>query len=131
MGIVHDFEKHKYGINSDRKQIGKGLRQNPSCCGVPQAQLGDGIFDVVKGAVDLAVQNKDLIKSVAQSAGSVAGAAGKISEAVKAAKRFNDLKELQPRTTPKSEARRPLPPNVKQAIQDISRNKAGDGFEKF
>ena len=118
MGIVHKFERHKYSLPA----VGDGIF--------------DGVISGVKGAVDLATKNKDLISSVGKSVGAVAGAAGKISDAVKAAQRFNELKELQrikqvQQTQPATQKAN-LPADVKQAIQSISsRNKAGDGFAKF
>ena len=129
MGIVHDFELHKYGLTSEKK-AGRGFpKKNPSYCGVT-VKHGDGISDAIKGAVGLAMQNKDLIKSVGQSVGSVAGAIGKMSDA---AKRFNELKEIQRRLAmrPQQPKSGTLPPEVKQAIQNIPRNKSGDGFQKF
>ena len=81
MGIVHKFEKQKFNL----PMVGKGFRQNPSYCGV--SKDGNGIFDGLKGVVNLATKNKDLITSVGKSVGSVANATSKISQAVKAAQR--------------------------------------------
>ena len=139
MVIVHDFDKHKYNLPAVGSGLSKRVRQNPSCCGVSSPcglVSGNGIFssivDGVKSGVDLAVKNKDLISTVGKSASSVAGAASKISEAVKAAQRLNELQRIRkiqegrPVGSPKG-----LPSEVKQAIQNVPRSKSGDGFEKF
>ena len=155
MVIVHDFDKHKYNLPAVGSGLSKKVHQNPSCCGVSSpcgfvsspcglvsSHDGEGIIssivDGVKSGVDLAVKNKDLISTVGKSANSVAGAASKISEAVKAAQRLNELKELQ-KIKAVQQAKSELPSEVKQAIQSVSRNpklalavsKSGDGFEKF
>ena len=84
MGIVHDFDKCKYNLPSVRNGLMKlAPRWNPSHYGVSKEGSGtfSSIVDRVKGGVDLAVKNKDLINTV----GTVAGTVSKILEAVKAA----------------------------------------------
>ena len=88
MGIVHEFEKQKFNL----LMVGKGFRQNPSCCGI--SKDGNKIFDRLKGVVDLATKNKDLITSVGVCWISCKRYKQNFRSGTKAAQRFNELKEL-------------------------------------
>ena len=91
------------------------------------------IVDGVKGGINLAVKNKDLMKSVGKTVGSVSTVADKISDAAKTAQWLNELKEPQRiKQFQESQQSKPqLPSEVKQAIKSILRNKTEDGFEKI
>ena len=108
MGVVRKFEQHKY---------------------VLPVQQGSGFADTVSSVANFVSQHKDTLKNVGKAASSVAGATGKISDAVKAAKRFNELHDIKlaraaiPPTV--------LPPKVVSDLQAAGRTKKGDGFEKF
>ena len=88
MFIVRDFEKHKYSLPVH---------------GVHGA-----------GIIDTESQNKDTFKDVSKAVSSVSSASSNIAQAIKAAKRFNELREASK-----------LSPKV------ISELQTGDGFEKF
>ena len=94
MVIVRDFEKHKYNLPVH----------------------GVGIIDTV---ADFVSQNKDTFKNVNKDVSSVSSASSNIAQAIKAAKRFNKLREASK-----------LSPKVISELQ-TERNKKGDGFEKF
>jgi len=81
---------------------------------------GEGFVDSVKSVADIVTQNKDVIKDVGNA---VSGAAGNISEAIKAAKRFNELQLAKNKLSPK------VINELKSVI--IENSKMGDGFEKF
>jgi hypothetical protein len=109
MGIVRNFEKHKYTLPTK----------------------GEGIVDTV---ADFVSKNKDTLKDVGKAVSSVSGVVGNISDAVKAAKRFNELRELQ---GIKNQTNK-LSPAVISELQAPStpkseslHSKKGDGFEKF
>jgi len=110
MGIVRNFDQHKYNL--------------PVQAGGPRPLVqGAGIVDTVKSVTDFVTQNKETFKDVGNTVSSVSGAVGNISEAIKAAKRFNELRELQQIKQNK------LPANVVNELKAAS--KKGDGFEKF
>ena len=80
---------------------------------------GAGIIDTVKSVADFVSQNKDTFKDVSKAVSSVSSASSNIAQAIKAAKRFNELREASK-----------LSPKVISELQ-TERNKKGDGFEKF
>jgi len=84
---------------------------------------GDGFVDTVKSVADIVTQNKEVIKDVGNAVSSVSGAAGNISEAIKAAKRFNELQLAKNKLSPKVI-------NELKSV-NIDNSKMGDGFEKF
>ena len=94
MVIVRDFEKHKYNLPVH----------------------GAGIIDT---AANFISQNKDTFKDVSKAVSSVSSASSNIAQAIKAAKRYNELREASK-----------LSPKVISELQ-TERNKKGDGFEKF
>ena len=97
MVIVRDFEKHKYNLPVH----------------------GAGIVDTVKSVADFVSENKDTFKDVSKAVSSLSSASSNIVQAIKAAKRFNELREASK-----------LSPKV-ISEQQTERNKKGDGFEKF
>ena len=77
MGIVRNFDKHKYNLPVQ----------------------GSGIADTVKSVADFVSQNKETFKDVGQAVLSVSGAVSNISKAVPAAKRFNELQAIKQKAT--------------------------------
>ena len=77
---------------------------------------GAGIIDAVANFVS---QNKDTFKDVSKAVSSVSSASSNTAQAIKAAKRYNELREASK-----------LSPKVISELQ-TERNKKGDGFEKF
>ena len=84
MGIVCDFEKHKYilptegeGIADTVKSVADFVMQNKAV--LKNAGKAIGIADTVKSLTDFVSQNKDTLMDVGK-------AVGNISEAIKAAK---------------------------------------------
>ena len=96
MGIVRKFDQHKYNLPVE----------------------GSGV-------ADFASQNKETLKDVGKAVSSVSDAVGNTSKAVHAAKRFNELRELQQIKDKQNK----LPVNVVNELKAAS--KKGDGFEKF
>ena len=94
MVIVWDFEKHNYNLPAH----------------------GAGIIDTV---ADFVSQNKDTFKDVSKAVSSVSSASSNITQAIKAAKRFNELREASK-----------LSPKVISELQTEC-NKKEDGFKKF
>ena len=92
MVIVRDFEKHKYNLP------------------VHGANAPSGSLIHGASIIDTVSQNKDTFVSSASS---------NTARAIKAAKRFNELREASK-----------LSPKVISELQ-TERNKKGDGFEKF
>ena len=80
---------------------------------------GAGIVDTVKSVADFVSQNKDTFKDVSKAVSSVSSASSNIAQAIKAAKRFNELREASK-----------LSPTVISELQ-IECNKKGDRFEIF
>ena len=78
-----------------------------------------GIIDTVKSVADFVSQNKDTFKDVSKAVSSLSSASSNIAQAIKAAKRFNELREASK-----------LSPKVISELQ-TERNKKGDAFEKF
>ena len=105
MVIVRDFEKHKYNLPVHGVNAPSGSSIH-----------GAGIIDTVANFVS---QNKDTFKDVSKAVSSVSSASSNIAQAIKAAKRFNELREASK-----------LSPKVISELQ-TERNKKGDGFEKF
>ena len=70
MVILRDFEKHKYNLPVH---------------GVHSAGIVDTVADFVS-------QNKDTFKDVSKAVSSVSSASSNIAQAIKAAKRFNELR---------------------------------------
>ena len=105
MVIVQDFEKHKYNLPVHSVNA-------PSGSSIHSAGIIDAVADFVS-------QNKDTFKDVSKAVSSVSSASSNIAQAIKAAKRFNELREASK-----------LSPKVISELQ-TERNKKGDGFEKF
>ena len=105
MVIVRDFEKHKYNLPVHGANAPSGSSIH-----------GAGIIDAV---ADFVSQNKDTFKDVSKAVSSVSSASSNTAQAIKAAKRFNELREASK-----------LSPKVISELQ-TERNKKGDGFEKF
>ena len=108
MVIVRDFEKQKYNLPVHGANA-------PSGSSI-QAEGRAGIIDTVANFVS---QNKDTFKDVSKAVSSVSSASSNIVQAIKAAKRFNELREASK-----------LSPKVISELQ-TERNKKGDGFKKF
>ena len=114
MVIVRDFEKHKYNlpVHGANAPSGSSIQAEG-----PRSSIhGVGIIDTVANFVS---QNKDTFKDVSKAVSSVSSASSNIAQAIKAAKRFNELREASK-----------LSPKVISELQ-TERNKKGDGFEKF
>ena len=103
MTIVRRFDQQKY---------------------VLPVQQGSGFADAVSGVASFVSQHKDTFKDVGKATASVTDAVGNISNAVKAAKWFNELREVQL-------ARTALPSKVVSELPAAGRSKKVDGFEKF
>jgi len=99
MGIVRNFDLYKYNL----------------------PMQGEGLVDTVKSVADFVTQNKEVLKDAGKAVSSVSGAVGNISEAIKAAKRFNELQLAKNKLTPK----------VIEELKSVVNSKMGDGFEKF
>ena len=114
MVIVRDFEKHKYNlpVHGANAPSGSSIQAE----GPGSLIHGAGIIDTVANFVS---QNKDTFKDVSKAVSSVSSASSNIAQAIKAAKRFNELREASK-----------LSPKVISELQ-TERNKKGDGFEKF
>ena len=114
MAIVRDFEKHKYNlpVHGVNAPSGSSIQAG----GRGSSIHGAGIIDAV---ADFVSQNKDTFKDVSKAVSSVSSASSNIAQAIKAAKRFNELREASK-----------LSPKVISELQ-TERNKKGDGFEKF
>ena len=115
MVIVRDFEKHKYNLPVQAGGHGSSIQSRGCRSSIHSA----GIIDTVKSVADFVSQNKDTFKDVSKAVSSVSGASSNIAQAIKAAKRFNELREASK-----------LSPKVISELQ-TERNKKGDGFEKF
>ena len=114
MVIVRDFEKHKYNlpVHGANAPSGSSIQAEG-----PRSSIhGAGIIDTVANFVS---QNKDTFKDVSKTVSSLSSASSNIAQAIKAAKRFNELREASK-----------LSPKVISELQ-TERNKKGDGFEKF
>ena len=103
MVIVRDFEKHKYNLPVQAGGHGSSIH-------------GAGIIDTVANFVS---QNKDTFKDVSKAVSSLSSASSNIAQAIKAAKRYNELREASK-----------LSPKVISELQ-TERNKKGDRFEKL
>ena len=114
MVIVRDFEKHKYNLPVHGANAPS--RSSIQAEGHRSSIHGAGIIDTVANIVS---QNKDTFKDVSKAVSSVSSASSNIAQAIKAAKRFNELREASK-----------LSPKVISELQ-TERNKKGDGFEKF
>ena len=86
MVILRDFGKHKYNLLVHNTYALSG----PSVQAENQFNPHAGIIDTVANFVS---QNKDTFKDVSKTVSSVSSASSNISQAIKAAKRFNELRE--------------------------------------
>ena len=77
--------------------------------------------------INLVKDNKDLIVESGKAIGSLASAAGKISDAIKSSSKEEDIKLIRKL---REERQKKLPLSVEKKIEQ-SLKKSGDGFAKF
>ncbi len=85
MPIIHRFEEHNFAS--------KQRREIPII--INKKRQGNGFADILPSITNFIGNNKDLISNVAKTTGSIADASSKVTQAVKAAKELNQLKEIQ------------------------------------